>query len=124
MAITKKGTELFYQVYEHIDVDYSQWDDIKETLSLLSRHAVTHRKLAEYACNGDPIRNMYGRMDAATIDRIAQEREEAAEKRSDNIEARIIEIAKRLPHVSLEIQGDPRGCTVRLIAAGRTYCLN
>lgn len=124
MVITRKGTNLFYTIYQDIDAPYEQWDDIKETLSLLSRHAVTHRKLAEYACNGDPIRNMYGRMDAATIDRIAQEHEEAAEKRYDNIEARIKELAKRLPHVTLEMQGDPRGSTVKLVVDNRTYYLN
>lgn len=124
MAITKKGTELFYSIYEHIDVDYNQWDDIKETLSLLSRHAVTHRKLAEYACNGDPIRNMYGRIDAAYIDRVAAEREAAAEKRDERIEKRIKELAATLPSVTLEMQGDPRGSTVRLITDNRTHYLN
>ena len=115
-TITNKGRELFHAIYADIDLPYEQWDDIMQTLSLLSRHAVTHRKLAEYACNGDPIRSMYGRMDSVTIDHIAQQREEEAEKRDQRIEARIKALAATLPNVSLELQGDPRGSTVYLIA--------
>lgn len=113
--VTKKGQALFYTVYGLVDLPYTQWDAAKEALSQLSRMAVTHRNLCDYACSGDPIRQMYGRMDAKEVDRIAAEREAKAEKRLERLDDSIKELVETLPSVRLEMQHDPRGSTVRLV---------
>jgi hypothetical protein len=113
--ITKKGQALFYTVYGLVDLPYNQWDAAKEALSQLSRMAATHRHLCDYACSGDPIRQMYGRMDTKEIDRIAAEREAKAEKRLEKLDDSIEALVGTLPSVRLERQHDPRGSTVKLI---------
>ena len=104
--ITKKGREIAKQ----LEAAGAQWEweqhtQILNSVSLICRHATTHRRLAEIEC-GDGIHS--GEWVNAHYDWIT--------KRTDQIEARLAVIAKDLPdNVAMQLDGDPRGWVVRLI---------
>jgi hypothetical protein len=115
-TITRTGSELFYKLFEHVDLPYEQWEDTKRTLSLLNRAAKRADSLAVESCNGpawiEHRNGAPGEMDKWTED---------LDKRTDRNDKRIRELVALLPHVdgqpwTVELSGDPRGYVVKLLA--------
>jgi hypothetical protein len=78
---------------------------------LLMRHAKTHGNLAEAQCNGPG--DYVNRIPYPEAGEIYRKHEEWREKREQQIERRISEIAQSIGVVA-DFQGDPRGYTVKL----------
>lgn len=106
MMITERGRSLLGDLYRAgLDIPWQQSHNTAYTLSLISRHAKTYRRLAEIQC-GDGIHS--GDWVNAHADWLA--------KRDEQVERRLRELGDVLPDgVTLELQGDPRGYLVRLI---------
>ena len=106
MNITTRGRTLLGDLYRAgLDIPWQQSHDTAYTLSLISRHAKTYRKLAEIQC-GDGIH------DGDWVNAHA----EWLDKREEQVERRLLALAETLPEsVTMELQGDPRGYLVRLI---------
>lgn len=106
MATTLKGRALLSDLYAAgASIPYEKNGDTAYTLSLISRHAKTYRRLAEIQCgdgvhSGEWVNAHWGWL----------------EKRDKQVENRLLTLAKELPNgVRMELQGDPRGYLVRLI---------
>lgn len=97
-----------------IPTDWALW-------SSLVRRATTAARLAEFACNGSPIRERvrYGMHDdeRKRLDRLAAEDEERTRQRDERNDAKLIELAEALG-LEIELQGDPRGAVVRVRGQG------
>ena len=109
--VTRRGRDLAHAIVE--DYPDNQRADILRACSLIARHARTHKHLAEAQCNG--FQDWRGNWDQAQAD--------AAEKRSDAIEARILTLVQTWidPYASAIFGGDPRGATVKIVLpSGRT----
>jgi hypothetical protein len=106
---TNKGRELAFKLAPAIGTTRA----ITETCSLICRHATTHHRLQEQACNG--YQTYDGSWDEAASNR--------ADAREEKIEARIRSLVQDLPATDdgpfgVVFQGDPRGCTVKITAPG------
>ena len=89
-------------------VTYGAW-------KLILRHAVTHGKLAVAECNGpEHLENPYYWDNPKEYRRKSDEWSEQRDKKESQIEKRLFEIAKSIG-VRLELGGDPRGYTVKLM---------
>lgn len=114
--ITRNGEALAWKLNPAIGTTRA----IKETCSLIFRHAKTHHALAEAECNGTPF--IQGESAAAfQVRQAAHER--WVEKRQAEIEARITILVAKLPEtdegpIKVAFQGDPRGATVKLVMPG------
>lgn len=106
MQTTERGRQLLRDLYRAgYEGTWQQSHDTAYTLSLISRHAKTYRRLAEIQC-GDGIHS--GEWVNAHWDWIT--------KRDEQTERRLLALAETLPEsVTMELQGDPRGYLVRLI---------
>jgi hypothetical protein len=104
--ITKKGREIAQQLGRVGAVwHWEEADKILNSLSLICRHAKTYRRLQEIQC-GDGIHS----------GEWVNENWDAIQKRDDQIESRLLTLAKDLPfNVAIQLDGDPRGLVVRLI---------
>jgi hypothetical protein len=106
MQTTERGRQLLHDLYRagH-EGTWQQSHNTAYTLSLISRHAKTYRRLAEIQC-GDGIHS------GEWVNAHA----EWLEKREAQVERRLRALGDVLPDgVTLELQGDPRGYLVRLI---------
>ena len=115
MMITNKGRELALMLSASIGTTHQ----IQETCSLIARHAVTHGNIQEGHCNGSGVWDN-PRIDAKTAGKIQDRFEKRLEKREEQIEKRLTVLVAELPHVDGEpivvrFEGDPRGCTVKLL---------
>lgn len=107
---TRKGRELALKLAEAIGVGA----EINDTLSLVSRHAVTLQWLSETLANGG---------DDRLPDDVRHRQIADAERRSEHLQARITELVASLPDtdagpVGVIFQGDPRGMPVKLAMPG------
>ena len=104
--ITKNGREIARQLgVAGATWEWEQHSETVNNVSLICRHAKTYRRLAEMEC-GDGIHS--GEWVNDNYDWLT--------KRNDQIEARLVAIAKDLPdNVRIQLDGDPRGWVVRLI---------
>lgn len=113
--ITKAGKEAFYKLFERVELDYSQYDSTKQTLSLIVRNARTLARLAVDECNGPWWRNT---RDYTSSEMEAWQAE--LEVKQTRTEARLAALAAELPHVdgkpwTVTTKGDPRGYVVLLV---------
>lgn len=99
--VTRKGDELSSRLNLWIGTTYK----IRETCSLIARHATTYAWMQEVWCTREMS-------DWQTAD---------LKKREGRIERRLNELATDLPETGdgpfkLQLDGDPRGYVVRLVA--------
>lgn len=107
--ITAKGRELADNA--HLGDDRR----VLETCSLICRAAITYERVQEDRCNGHPACSS-PTLPAATITKLQEVFEERTEKRDEQLSKRIKELALTLPGVKgVNLGGDPRGCTVKLL---------
>jgi hypothetical protein len=112
-TITRKGNELANKLNPAIGTTR----EIRETCSLIARHATTHTQLAELLCNGGTYSHETGKVpDATRNHRIAW-----ATHRTEVVERRITALVSDLPATDggpfgVTFESDPRGCTVKITA--------
>ncbi len=118
MRITSKGREL---------ADLAHLGDHPLVLNLCSRicaAAVTYERVQEDRCNGHPIQSspsisLYSNESIATMQDAWDKR---IERQDEQLSKRITKLALQLPAVTdVELSGDSRGCTVKLLFAGKRY---
>lgn len=106
--VTKQGRGLAFKILEPSDIEWQEWDHVKEVCSLICRHSVTFRKLEECLC-GDGIHD--GEWVNAHFNQL--------EAKYERLEKRLAALVDSLPlcngqKITAEIGGDPRGCLVRI----------
>lgn len=110
--ITQKGRELVSKLSE------GSTREMLEAASLLCRAATTYRRIQEAWCDGMPARD-YGWFYKLPVERqneMQAKFDAYLEKRTPQITRRIEILAAQLPGVKrVSFQGDPRGCTVKLV---------
>jgi len=87
--------------------------------SLLVRHGTTYQRVQVEKCNGHPA-NGDPRIPAARARELQEEFESYLEKRDETLTRQIRDLVAKLaecgaPVSGVELGGDPRGCTVKLI---------
>ena len=112
---TRKGSALAMALYQY--GGGKPWDT-EEVCSLIARNAATYTRLAEEACSGPRWSWTYqGDWTAVvSVERFTEKNERDTERCA----ARLARLVAELPAtehgpVSLELGGDPRGYTVRLL---------
>ena len=86
-----------------------------QTGLLILRHAVTHGKLAVAECNGpEHLECSYYWDNPKEYNKKRDKWSEQRDKKESHIERRLFELAERIG-VTLELGGDPRGYTVKLM---------
>ena len=115
MRITSKGREL---------ADLAHLGDHPLVLNLCSRicaAAVTYERIQEDRCNGHPA-NSSSTMPNQMLRTLQEGWEKRCERQDEQLSKRITKLALELPAVTgVELGGDPRGCTVKLLFAGKRY---
>jgi hypothetical protein len=111
---------------EFLDVLLEESDkpfqEVYKAWALILRHAVTHGKLAVQGCNGPAhLENKYYWDRPKLHARKKEEWSEWRDKRESQIEKRLFELAEGIG-VTLELGGDPRGYTVKLMTPNTKRC--
>ena len=119
-VITRKGHEFSYILAPMFwPLDWDAWQAVEQTCSLIVRHAVTHKRLAEESCNGHPLQGAYPPVLIERMNKLQEEWDARIEKRTAQIEKRITDLIDSLPmtptgKLGAYFGGDPRGCTVQI----------
>lgn len=114
--ITTKGIKLAHQLDYYVEPSL----ELDEICSLLARHATTYARLQEMTCNGHPIQGS-ATAPIALVNRLQAQWDAEIERREPQVTRRLQELVNRLPptadgrRITLDLQGDPRGCTVTLL---------
>ena len=113
--ITNKGRELATLLLPMIGYT----SEIAETCSLIARHAATHARLSEDACNGHPLQGANPPVPIERMNKLQDAWDMRVEKQTEYTEARIIALVDSLPatdtgKLQVSFDGDPRGCTVKI----------
>jgi len=91
------------------------FQEVHRAWELILRHAVTHGKLAVQGCNGpEHLENRYYWDNPKLYAKKLDEWSEWRDKKESQIERRLFELAESIG-VTLELGGDPRGYTVKLM---------
>lgn len=110
-TVTNKGRELSLNLCPLIGTTNA----IQATCSLIARHATTHHKLSECACNGG-----YGQDPGMLPEDMCERQMDDIDQRTEMLEKRITQLVESLPDTEdgpmrASFGGDPRGSTVQII---------
>lgn len=92
---------------------------VAQVAGRIMRHASTLGRLAEESCNGHPAQGS-PTMPADQLGRLQDRWDARIEKESDRME-RLIQAAATELGLVAKFDGDPRGCTVKLILPSKRY---
>lgn len=116
MATTKERFEFLMTLRDALP-NLSR-DQVYDAGKLLLRHALSHGNIQEAICNGPG--DYVNRIPYPEAGKIYEEHQTRCEKREQQLERRMKEIADKLG-IEIRFGGDPRGYTVRLMLPDGRY---
>lgn len=118
--ITKSGRNLAQRINRYLpNTTWEERNTIRETCSLIHRHAVSYHYIQERYCNGHPIQQSHT-ASIQLVNRTQERYDRWLNKRENQLTKRISELVTTFSsaehgRINVRFQGDPRGRVVILV---------